>query len=92
MTDFPHWDDNENEELTKCRNCGGENISEIEGTAVLVGGKEYFVMCFDCYAASEPSYDFGIEADAEECRFMARSFWNAHGWSTYRPGVAGLFE
>jgi hypothetical protein len=49
-------------------------------------------MCFDCAAAGESSYDFGIKKDAEECRFAAREFWNSHGWTSKRSSIVALFS
>ena len=84
--------DKNDEYLENCRKCGGSYICQMEADALFIGGHEYWVMCFECGAAGESSHDFGTEADAEECRFVARDFWNAHGWTTMRPSVIALFS
>ena len=85
-------DDDDNEYIENCRNCGSAKICQMEGTALFFGGNEYWVMCFDCAAAGESSYDFGIKEDAEECRFVAREFWNSHGWTSKRSSIVALFS
>jgi hypothetical protein len=58
----------------------------------LANGEFDFFVGFDCAAAGESSYDFGIKKDAEECRFAAREFWNSHGWTSKRSSIVALFS
>lgn len=88
MTD----DDEYTEPMNDCRKCGSGNVSLMTGTALFHGGDEYFVLCFDCAAAGESSYDFGVKADEHECSETAKQFWNAHGPTTSRPSIVALFS
>lgn len=84
--------DNElTEPMSACPECGSDNVSLMSGTALFHDGEEHFVLCFNCAAAGESSYDFGVETDKEGCMETAKQFWNAHGAIGRRSAIVALF-